>query len=488
MNIEKKIARLIYPGFWFGKTNPKDAVKLVDMGVGGFCLYFGGIDEVRNFTATLRKRAKYPLLFCSDHENGPARWTKGSTWLPSNMAIGASDSKELAHKKGQIIATEARALGVDWIFAPVLDLAYVSDNPIVNTRSFGKDPDKVSVLAKSLISGMKDVLCCIKHFPGHGDTNVDSHLVLPYVKRSLKQLKQYDIKPFKNLLSVTDSIMVAHLKINALDDKFVTTCSEKTINGLLRKDMGYKGCVFTDGFTMDAIPDDKRAALMALLSGADVVLVPRNPFATHEYLVNAYKAGILSDKVIDTALKRQLSGLNRFDSRWYDTRPPRKVIGCKKHSEFNDYCAPKCITWYKKLKESLKKGQTVSYLETGISDPKKWERKEFVKTLKKLNVNVVSALNKKSDVLIVSSFFRPWAGFNKVKFSKEDRAQIKRCLKKGGKLIVVSFGSPFIFEGFGKSLTAGICAFCAIDEFQRHAAKVLCGKAKALGKMPVDVK
>src|SRR5262245_49833632 len=156
----------------------------VKAGVGGVCLFGGSIFDTASFVNGLQNLAKFPLLVASDYENGAGQQVGGATVLPSNMAVGAAGSEELAELKGRVTAREARALGVPWILAPVLDLQIRPDNPIVNTRSFGGDAGRAGALGRAFARGVRaeGALSCGKHYPGHGDVSTDSHLELPVLE------------------------------------------------------------------------------------------------------------------------------------------------------------------------------------------------------------------------------------------------------------------------------------------------------------------
>ena len=212
-------ARLVFPGFTIGQDDPKDAQKLARLGVGGFCLYRGSPKTVASMTRRLRRAAPQPLLICADYEEGAWAHVPGSTPLPTNLGIGASGSVKAAHRKGLITAREARAMGVDWVLAPVVDLLSEPKNPIVNVRSFSREPKQAVRLARAYMAGLKagGALGCLKHFPGHGATTEDSHLDLPTVKSARRLLDKRELVPFKTLARSADAVMLGHLVVPALD-------------------------------------------------------------------------------------------------------------------------------------------------------------------------------------------------------------------------------------------------------------------------------
>ena len=232
-----KINRLVHPGFWFGKTAPEDALKLARLGVGGFCLYGGTRQQVAELTRALREASPLKkILISADYEDGLGRWLPDAELLPSNLALGAANEEDLAFEKGLLTARQAKSLGVDWVFAPVLDLADCPQNPIVNTRSFGADPQLVSRLARAFIKGLAKggALNSIKHFPGHGNTSTDSHMAMPTVPSMAEHLQTNELAPFRDLLPLADSVMVGHLLVPALDEKSPASLSAKIISGLLK--------------------------------------------------------------------------------------------------------------------------------------------------------------------------------------------------------------------------------------------------------------
>ena len=151
------VNRLIYPGFWFGKTKKEEALELAKRGVGGFCIYGGTRQNIQELVSELKQASPLKHLFmCADYEDGLGRWIEGESWVLSNMSIGATQNKEIAYQKGLTLAREALELGIDWVFAPVLDLCDEPDNPIVNTRSFGSNPHQVAAMGQALCQGLAD--------------------------------------------------------------------------------------------------------------------------------------------------------------------------------------------------------------------------------------------------------------------------------------------------------------------------------------------
>jgi len=484
----KKLARLIYPEFRFGKTSPEYALRLVELGVGGFCFYGGSAEEVREMSRTLRAASETPLLIASDYENGAGQWVKGATELPSNMAIGASGSEDLARRKGGITALEAKALGVDWIFAPVVDLGGRAANPIVNIRAFGADRELVSRLAGAYVGGVSSqgAVSCLKHFPGHGDTAVDSHLELPEVKRGRQQLEEEDLKPFAALARRADSVMVGHLSVPALDASAPASLSKEIITGLLRNKLGYGGLVLTDALNMKAVCADGGAGVKALLAGADVLLYPEDPFTLFEELSRAAADGTVTAAAVELALVRQDLLVRKLSP--YRVSPPAfDVVNCAEHRAFNTEAAAQCLAWaVGDWDFRLQPGATVGYFEP-LTPVSAWKGSAFVSELARLGVRVAPYEPGRDMRLVAGVFSKPRAGSGGINLSKEEQAALEKALMGAESSVIAAFGSPYIFNGLANRPTAGLCAFCALDEFQRAAARALTGAVVAGGKMPVKV-
>jgi len=487
MTLEKKVARLIYPEFRFGKMSLKDGLDLVKMGVGGFCLYGGSLNEVVETIRALRNASKTPLIFAADYENGVGQWVKEATLLPTNMAIGASQKSELARRKAEITAIEADAIGVDWVFAPVVDLATNHSNPIVNLRAFSDSPSKVQDFASNYISGLDsfNIISCIKHFPGHGDTSCDSHITLPEIKKTKDELRNLELKPFKALINRADSVMVGHLKINSLDEYNITSFSKKTITDLLIKELGFSGVVITDALSMKAISDESYAGVNAFLAGAHILLVPENPYKLYSALIKVVEEEKINENLIDKAISMQDLLIRKRAFSKKNTRDI-SVVGSSYHKSFNIECAPYCITWIKGKKEGFLKDFKKIYYFEPLKTESDWRGETFVKSLKSYGINFTQNIDE-AELIIIGSFLEPRAYSGKINLNIEEKYEIDKILKHKKKYLLISFGSPFIFDEYYEKVESGICTFGAIKEFQEILARGLLGKVNLSGTLPVEL-
>lgn len=264
-----------------GRTLDADtAAFLQQHQIRAVCLFrknLGTEDEIRTLVADLRRTLGPQALIAMDQEGGSVVRATSLPQAPGAMALGAVDDAVLARGVGAAVARGLRHLGVNWNFAPVLDVNSNPANPVIAERSFGADPDRVTRLALAWLQGSQaeGVACCIKHFPGHGDTHQDSHHALPVVDKSLAELEALELRPFRALSAYAPSLMTAHIVYPQLDAERPATLSPTLLSGLLRSLMGYRGVVITDALMMKAVHQrwgHARAAVLALQAGADMPL------------------------------------------------------------------------------------------------------------------------------------------------------------------------------------------------------------------------
>src|ERR1051326_4086944 len=247
----------------------------------------------------LQSIAPYPLLNSADFETGPGFRLEGATNFPRNMAFGAANDEQLTYQAGKITAEESRAIGIQGHFAPVVDVNNTPRNPVINTRSYGEDPALVGRLASAYVRGLQDggMIATLKHFPGHGDTDVDSHLGLPIIKQPRETLDRTEFPPFRaGIAAGVGAIMTAHIEMPALDPapNTPTTLSQPIVSGVLRREMGFGGLIYTDSMGMAGVaalykPGD--AAVRAIKAGNDVVLHSPDEGAAVAAIKSAVESG-----------------------------------------------------------------------------------------------------------------------------------------------------------------------------------------------------
>ena len=292
--------------------------RLLAAGLGGVILLGGSAAELRLRTRQLQGWARCPLLVCADVEEGVGQRFEGASWLVPPLALGrlhAADpaaAEALAERYGRCSGREARALGLNWVLGPVCDVNNNPANPVINVRAWGEDAASAGALAAAFVRGAQaeGVLCCAKHFPGHGDTATDSHLELPLLPHSRERLEAVELPPFRAAIAAgVASVMTGHLMLPALDPQRPATLSAAVLRTLLRQELGFGGLVVTDALVMEAITAHHgagEAAVLALEAGADLVLMPADADAAMAAIEAAVNSGRLSRAQLETsALRRQ---------------------------------------------------------------------------------------------------------------------------------------------------------------------------------------
>lgn len=328
MTLEQKLGQMIVAGIDGTKIDDQAKSLIADQFIGGFILYKPNIESVEQTTKLLNdlkaanRSNPAPLLLSVDQEGGRVnRMPASLVAVPASRDIAKSGDSGKARSIGAAIADEVRSIGFNVNFAPVLDIDSNPKNPVIGNRSFGPTADVVTDFGLEEMAGLrsKQVIPVVKHFPGHGDTSVDSHLELPVVEKTADQLRKLELVPFaKAIQSGADMVMVAHILLPQLDPDRPSSLSPKVITDLLRGELGFKGVVITDDMTMGAILkhfDLGQAAVQSVKAGSDIVLV------AHEYaqakkalaaLKQAVQSGDISEETIDNSVYRILALKERY--------------------------------------------------------------------------------------------------------------------------------------------------------------------------------
>ncbi|MBI4842915.1 MAG: hypothetical protein HY809_01125 [Nitrospirae bacterium] len=434
--------------------------SLVKKGIGGFIIFGGNVKDVRDGIRKLQKSADIPLFISSDLERGLGQHIGGGTLFPHAMAIAHAVNRkkmadvELLRKAVKIMAEEARAAGINTIFSPVMDVNTNPKNPIICTRAFSDKPEEASWFGKEFIKGFQKegIIACAKHFPGHGDTSVDSHRELPVLKAKMKRLNKVELFPFAEAVKAdVKMIMIGHLMVPAIDPVFPASLSHKTITGLLRKKMGYSGLVITDAMNMQAVcgrtkESEGEACVKALLAGADIILHPSDPEYVIDYLSAHYDA---IAKRIDESYKRALKLKKKFGGM--QSLPNIKVIGRRENHDTAHELAKRAVG---NLRINIAPDEKVSLLI--IDDDDAMSGRKFVKTVKGRLKNAasfyISNKNKrppvsvKGTILIAAVFsgIAAWKGRSGI--STELMGILIKSIKDSKYSIVIGFCSPYILE------------------------------------------
>ncbi|PKL52318.1 MAG: hypothetical protein CVV37_01995 [Nitrospira bacterium HGW-Nitrospira-1] len=450
---------------------------LVRKGIAGFIVFGGELKTLRKYLTDLQRESELPLIIASDLEQGLGQQVKGGTLFPPAMAL-ASAVKGIQNSKFKIqnlrllrasfkaIAAEAKYTGINTIFAPVLDVNTNPRNPIISVRAFGEDPETVSFFGCEMIREFQacGVAACGKHFPGHGDTEVDSHIRLPVVDKGLRSLKKSELRPFQRAIEAeVKMIMLGHLSVPALDSTGIPVSFSKKAVRFLREKMKYNGLLITDAMNMGGIGvfSEEQAAFMSLDAGVDIVLHPTDPEKVVSYL---------EAKNIAFDAERLKQFRTELGSGRAGTTPRFEL-----HRKLSDLLTEKAVRL------------TTDFRITGdlflliLNDDEQRKGLALVRALKeKIPSLKARILRQGADIrkvkipdasFVIAAVFsetRAWKGgagsrLHKQIANVQDRADL-----------FVSFGSPYIFRNDKKRLkTAKIFAYWDSESAQRAAAKII---------------
>ena len=289
--------------------------------IGGICLFQGGPVKQALILNKLQAAAKTPILICIDGENGVGmRMTDSVLPLPRQMMLGAVQDTNIIYQYGKIAGEQCKRMGIQVNYAPVVDVNNNPNNPVINDRSFGEDKYKVAQFGIQYMKGLQDVgvMACAKHFPGHGDVAVDSHLDLPVINKSMAQLDSLELYPFREIFKAgIGSVMVAHLYIPAIDSAAhrATSISKNNVTGLMRNQLGYQGLTFTDALEMQGVKKyfpGGEASVQSIIAGNDMLCLPEDVPAAISKIKDAIKDGRLSWADIELHCKKVLAAKYQY--------------------------------------------------------------------------------------------------------------------------------------------------------------------------------
>ncbi|MGA7919855.1 MAG: glycoside hydrolase family 3 N-terminal domain-containing protein [Candidatus Acidiferrales bacterium] len=530
MTLREKLGQMLMPHYFGVFTSAESAEykqllhEVADNHVGGFILATErgplGIERSQVYptvalTNELQKRAKIPLLIGADFESGTGMRLEEGTSFPSAMAIAATNDPKLAYSEGKVIALESRAAGVHWIFAPDADVNNNPDNPIINIRSFGEDPKLVAGFVEQMVRGIEENggLATAKHFPGHGNVSVDSHLSLATVTGNRKELESTELVPFRAAISSqVAAIMPGHLAVPAFepDTTVPATTSASILTGLLRDEMKFKGLVVTDAMGMGGVTSlypPGEAAVRSVEAGADVILMPPVPDAAMAGLEQAVNSGRITEKRIDESVRRILMAkakLGLDKNRYADIERLDQTFGRPEFEAQAQNVADRGVTLLRDEPQMLPLDATkpLRVLLVSLSaDPDPYpgqtiepEIRWRVDSLKALradtqfvNVSTLTLPEANSyDVAIAALFVRVADRKGNVGLPDDQRAFVDRMLASAKPTVVMAFGSPYLIERFPPAKT-WVAEFSTNDVSQRAAVRALFGQVAMQGHIPVTV-
>jgi beta-N-acetylhexosaminidase len=508
--------------------------------------------EAAMFANQLQRESELPLILAADFERGLAMRFTSTTGFPHAMAFAATGKLEYAATLGRVTAEESRAIGVEWNFFPVADVNSSPANPIINTRAFSEDPAEVGAFAAAYIKAAREngLLTTAKHFPGHGDTDTDSHLGLARVTGDRARLDAVELVPFRKAIEAgVDSVMVAHLTVPALepDPERIATTSPAVVTRLLRGELGFRGVVVTDAMDMNALTrlftgepgtsTSGRAAVEAVKAGNDVILLPADLDASFNALLAAVQSGEISEERIDASVRRILRlkasvGLNK--ARLVDIAALSSIIARPESLAAAREVAEAAVTLVRDngqvlplnglpLKRNGTPAPAGAYTTPGeaqkrlvavlfTDDVRTEYGRVFEQELKTrvpdariffvdprsasaMSDSIVNAAAQ-ARAVIAAVYVTPSAGkkvqvqgatTNSVSLDDATAALLDRILEQAGPLtVVVALGSPYVAAGFPQ-VQNYLCTFSGVPVSETAAVKALFGEIPIHGRLPVTI-
>lgn len=531
MTVSEQVGQMLMPDIrqWNGQatTTVNEGLKrsIHDLDLGGLILFDKNIINARQVTTLTHdiqlEAGDIPLFLGIDQEGGVIKRIPGGTNLPGQMALGATGDSSLAEAAGRLTGEELKALGVQVNFAPVLDINSNPDNPIIGMRSFGSNADLVSRLGIATINGLRQsgVIAAVKHFPGHGDTAVDSHLGMPVLTHNRERLDAVELKPFRAAIDGgVDMMMTAHIAFPAVDNEHVislkdgssvplpATLSKKVLTGLLRGELGYKGVIVSDAFTMNALSEnfgENKAVERAVSAGVDIILMPQDSAAAHQTLVNAVKSGTIPIDTIHTSVKRILELKAKYglfeptESLAQKLTVLNGIIGSVEHRKVDREIAERAVSLLAgrdgEHPDQIQHGDRVVIAATDVEQAKQLERQlkqagsdlslktEITLMGQGTTNNALQAISKADYVILASYQFRNVAS----QFGWADvQTLIEALNKRNMRYAVLSLGNPYE-PIYLHNIHSGIAVYGKQEPNTEAGIKVLLGKLKAGGVLPL---
>lgn len=534
LSLREKVAQMMMP-IVLGDYAPEGTpghdriVRMIEEdGIGGLIVSVGSPTDVAVKLNDFQRHSRLPLLVAADLETGAGFRMKGAVHLPTNiilggatdfpslMAVGATGDPDLAYAMGRITALEARAVGIHVPFAPVLDVNSNPDNPIINVRSFGEDPGLVAVMGSAFVRGVQDhgAIATGKHFPGHGDTETDSHLSLPVIRADRMRLDTLELRPFQAAIDAgMGAVMTAHIAVPSLngdngDPDAPSTLSRPVLTDLLRGDMGFDGLLFTDAMDMGAINrryGRQEAAVRAVEAGADVILMPPSVTDAVDGIVAAVREGRIPEERIDASVLRILltkEEMGLFRRRMVPVDSLPGMVGIRTHVDVADEVARRSITLLRNRGDLLPllgtrsaRVLSVTYRRPNDLLAGRWFNARLRGTYPRLTTEEVfrdtgadayRALMdeaRRSDLVVVSLHVTAVSYSGSVAVAERTAEFIQDLARRGVPHVVISFGNPYLLREFPDA-RAYLLAWSGSEGSQRAAADALLGRFPIEGRTP----
>jgi len=507
MTVQEKVGQLFMVAAYSNRNNAHvDSIqKLIkDYNIGGLIFFQGGPVRQAILTNKYQSLAKVPLLIGIDGEWGLNMRLDSTVRFPYNMTLGAVKNDDLIKRIGKQIGKHCKQLGIHLNYAPVVDINTNSKNPIIGVRSFGEDKYNVTNKAIAFTEGLQSegVMACAKHFPGHGDTDKDSHKTLPTVSFSKERINDVELYPYKELFKKdVAGVMVAHLNVPSLEstDGLPSSLSYNIVTNILKGQLQYKGLIFTDALNMKGAANYKEPGdidLAAFKAGNDVLLFTENAPKAISKIIEAYNNKEITEERLSYSVKKILAA--KYDADLNHFKPiDTKQLVAELNDETNDHLIQEvfrnAITVLKNdhhiLPIKKKRKNKIAYVKLGDGSSDL-----FFETLKsEINIDNLSNISPEELLLKLKDYDKVIIGYHRLNYRltkdipDEDRAMIEIISKKS-KVILNVFASQYCLEKLSFDKIEGvIVSYENSDEAQKVSAQIMLGQKGAKGKLPASI-
>ncbi|MEJ7810477.1 MAG: glycoside hydrolase family 3 N-terminal domain-containing protein [Gemmatimonadaceae bacterium] len=491
--------------------------------VGGVTMSLGSPIEVAEKINALQRMAAVPLLVASDLEPGLGRLVGGvhlpsllpgggATLLTTNMAIGAAGRESDAYAAGRIVGREARAIGILVAFSPTVDVNNNPANPVINTRSFGEDPRAVARLAAAFVRGVQEqgVLATAKHFPGHGDTDTDSHLALPVVRSDRARLDSVELVPFRAAIEAgVGGVMTAHIALPALGEPATpATLVPRVVSGLLQDTLGFRGLVFTDALTMEGVGQGypvEKSTVLAVQAGADILLKPTDIPRAIDAVVAAVERGEISPERIERSVRKTLETKARLglaERRPVDLARLREVVGAPEHWAVAREIAARAVTLLRDSASLVPVARSAPMaVITYAPEAELTAGRAFASEIRALAPGTrvwriaphtgTAELDSLADAVatmarvVVTTHVRTIEGEGRSAIPAHIAAWVERLARRAN-VVVVANGNPYVIRQF-PAVGSYMVTYGIDPSLERAAARALLGAAPISGHAPISL-
>ena len=497
---DEKLGQLFIVALYTNKDEAhiNNVRKIVnDEKIGGLILMQDDAEREINLVNEFQQKSKIPLMIGMDAEWGVFQRIAAAHKFPWAMTLGAIQDKTLITEMAAKIAEDCKRMGINWDFAPVVDVNTNPNNPIIGNRSFGSEVLNVVNSAMAYSKGLQDhnILAAIKHFPGHGDTDKDSHLDLPVVSHSLKRLTEIELAPFKALMDKgIGGVMVAHLYVPALEKSkgIPASVSKEVITGILKEQYGYKGLIITDALNMGAVANKFKAGeldAMAFKAGNDIMLFSQDVATGKKLIQQAIDQKEIPQERVEESVKKILLTKYYLGLNQYEPRNPKNInedLNNASHAAIVQKMYANALTLIKDDKKLLPLNCNETYYYVPL------EEAPYQTFLEQLNLNTTIIIKKSSEISTIPANSTVIVGFHKdnstaykpYKISAESKKIIAE-LTKNQKVVLNVFGSAYALQDVDISkISTVLVSYENNDDSMIATAKAFCGQTKIWGNLP----